>query len=95
VRHPAAYAQRLAAGASPGQAREVLTRSERKLEEIMLATRLITGCPAGALSPVGLAAARQAVADGLASQEALEDGRVVLTRTGRLLADAVIRGLTS
>ena len=51
VRHPAAYAQRLAAGVSPGQAREVLTSAERRVEEIMLATRLISGCPASALSP--------------------------------------------
>jgi putative oxygen-independent coproporphyrinogen III oxidase len=95
VRHPAAYAQRLSAGLSPGQAREVLTSAERRLEEIMLATRLISGCPASALSRAGLSAARQAVADGLASQDALDSGRVELTRTGRLLADAVIRDLTS
>jgi putative oxygen-independent coproporphyrinogen III oxidase len=95
VRHPAAYAQRLAAGVSPGQAREVLTSAERRVEDIMLATRLSSGCPATALSPVGLSAARQAVADGLASPAALDAGRVELTTTGRLLADAVIRGLTN
>jgi putative oxygen-independent coproporphyrinogen III oxidase len=95
VRHPAAYAQRLAAGASPGQAREVLTSAERRVEDIMLATRLISGCPASALSPAGRLAARQAVADGLASPDALAAGRVELTTTGRLLADAVIRGLTN
>lgn len=95
VRHPAAYAQRLAAGVSPGQAREVLTSAERRVEDIMLATRLISGYPASALSPAGLSAARQAVADGLASEDALAAGRVELTTTGRLLADAVIRGLTN
>jgi putative oxygen-independent coproporphyrinogen III oxidase len=94
VRHPAAYAQRIAAGASPGQARELLTAAERRTEEIMLATRLAAGCPASVLSASGLAAARQAAADGLASQEALRAGRVKLTAQGRLLADAVIRGLT-
>jgi len=94
VRHPAAYAQRVSTGGSPGQARELLTRAERRTEEIMLLTRLAAGCPAGALSPSGLAAARQAVADGLASEEAFEAGRVELTTQGRLLADAVIRGLT-
>ena len=36
----------------------------------------------------------QAAADGLASQEALDQGSVRLTRKGRLLADAVIRDLT-
>jgi putative oxygen-independent coproporphyrinogen III oxidase len=94
VRHPAAYAQRIAAGISPGQAREVLTCGERATERIMLATRLASGCPASALSPAGLTAARQAVEDGLASPAALDAGRVTLTRPGRLLADAVIRGLT-
>jgi putative oxygen-independent coproporphyrinogen III oxidase len=94
VRHPAAYAQRVTAGASPGHGREVLTGTERSTEQIMLATRLAAGCPASALTPVGVAAARQAVADGLASQAALEAGWVRLTRPGRLLADAVIRDLT-
>jgi putative oxygen-independent coproporphyrinogen III oxidase len=94
VRHPAAYAQRVTAGVSPGQAREMLTRAERRTEDIMLATRLAAGCPSSDLSGAGLAAARQAVADGLASEEALRAGRVALTTQGRLLADAVIRGLT-
>jgi putative oxygen-independent coproporphyrinogen III oxidase len=94
VRHPAAYAQRVSAGLSPGQARELLTTAERRTEEIMLATRLASGCPASALTASGLAAARQAVADGLASADALRGGRVELTTRGRLLADAVIRDLT-
>src|SRR5215472_8767054 len=62
VRHPAAYAQRLSAGLSPGQAREVLTDAEQATERIMLATRLASGCPVGELSPAGLAAARRAAA---------------------------------
>jgi oxygen-independent coproporphyrinogen-3 oxidase len=94
VRHPAAYAARLAGGVSPGQAREVLTAAERRTERIMLATRLATGCPLAELSDAGRAAAAAAVADGLAEPAAHAAGRVVLTRTGRLLADAVIRGLT-
>jgi coproporphyrinogen III oxidase-like Fe-S oxidoreductase len=94
VRHPAAYAGRLAAGVSPGQAREVLTGSERALERVMLATRLVTGCPLADLGPAGRAAAERAVADGLAEAEALARGRVVLTLSGRLLADAVIRDLS-
>ena len=94
VRHPAAYARRLAAGASPAQAREVLSGAERRTEDIMLRSRLAAGCPAGGLSPAGRAAAAAAVADGLARGADLDAGRVVLTRRGRLLADAVIRGLT-
>ncbi len=95
VRHPAAYAQRITAGVSPGQAREILTDPERATERVMLETRLAAGSPLSDLSPDGLAAAAQAVDDGLARREAFDNGRVQLTQRGRLLADAVIRGLTS
>jgi putative oxygen-independent coproporphyrinogen III oxidase len=94
VRHPAAYAQRISAGLSPAQAREVLTDGERATERIMLASRLAAGCPVAYLTPAGRVAARTAVDDGLASREALTQGAVMLTRRGRLLADAVIRNLT-
>ena len=94
VRHPAAYAARLAAGVSPGQAREVLTPAERRTERIMLLTRLASGCPLDELAPAGRAAAAAAVRDGLADPAAHAAGRVALTPSGRLLADAVIRGLT-
>jgi len=94
VRHPAAYAQRISAGLSPAQAREVLTDGERATERIMLATRLEAGCPVAYLTPAGRVAARTAVDDGLASRAALARGAVRLTRRGRLLADAVIRSLT-
>jgi oxygen-independent coproporphyrinogen-3 oxidase len=94
VKHPAAYAARLTAGTSPGLAREVLAGPERRLEEIMLLTRLASGCPAELLAPAGRAAAATAVADGLAEEGAYTAGQVVLTTRGRLLADAVIRDLT-
>ena len=94
VRHPAAYAARIGAGLSPGQAREVLTAAERRTERIMLLTRLADGCPVTELTPAGRAAAASAVGDGLADPAAHARGRVVLTPSGRLLADAVIRGLT-
>jgi oxygen-independent coproporphyrinogen-3 oxidase len=96
VRHPAAYAARIAAGASPGQAREVLGKAETELERVMLLTRLRDGCPTGALDETGRAAVPAITADGLASvtTEDRED-RLVLTRRGRLLADTVVRALTA
>jgi putative oxygen-independent coproporphyrinogen III oxidase len=94
VRHPAGYGARLAAGASPGQAREILTPAERSTERIMLQTRLAAGLPVAELDQAGMSAAAAAAADGLAEPAALAAGRVVLTRRGRLLADAVIRNLT-
>jgi putative oxygen-independent coproporphyrinogen III oxidase len=93
VRHPAAYAARLGSGRSPAQAREVLTESQRRMERILLLTRLASGCPLAELESAGRAAAALAVADGLAEEGAYAAGRVVLTRRGRLLADRVVRDL--
>ena len=92
VKHPAAYAARIAGGVSPGQAREILTGDERRLEQVLLLTRLAAGCPVSLLEEAG--PAERAVADGLADATAYRAGRVVLTPRGRLLADAVVRDLT-
>jgi oxygen-independent coproporphyrinogen-3 oxidase len=94
VKHPAAYAGRLAAGASPGQAREVLSPADRRVEDVMLRLRLAEGVPLSSLAPGGLLAAGRAVAGGLLDPAAHGDGRAVLTLRGRLLADAVTRDLT-
>ncbi|MEU4422833.1 radical SAM family heme chaperone HemW [Actinoplanes sp. NPDC024001] len=88
VKHPAAYAKRLAAGESPGHGREVLTDENRHMEDVMLRVRLREGIP---LDRVDRAGAAQAFADGLLEPEAYRAGRLVLTLRGRLLADAVIR----
>ncbi len=94
VRHPAAYGARIGAGVSPGQAREVLSGTERQLERVMLLIRLAQGCPVTELGPAGRAGAAAVVADGLADRAAYARGRIVLTRRGRLLADTVARALT-
>jgi oxygen-independent coproporphyrinogen-3 oxidase len=94
VRHPTAYAQRLAAGHSPAAARERLTPAERRMEEIMLRARLAEGLPLTLLTPAALAAAQRSRDSGLIEPGAHAAGRLVLTREGRLLADAVIRDLT-
>jgi oxygen-independent coproporphyrinogen-3 oxidase len=91
VKHPRTYAERLAAGESPEQDREVLTDDDRRLERIMLGVRLAEGLPVTALSEPERAAAE--VQSGLIDADALDGGRVVLTDRGRLLADAVIRRL--
>ena len=92
VRHPAAYGTRIGAGASPGQAREILTGTETHLERVMLLIRLAGGCPVSVLGPGGRAAVPGIVADRLATLS--DDDRLVLTRRGRLLADTVVRALT-
>jgi len=94
VKHPAAYAERIAAGHSPALAREVLDDEAQRLERILLGVRIDAGHPLSDLRPGGLAAAGRAVESGLLTPACYQDGRAVLTLRGRLLADAVVRDLT-
>jgi len=95
VKHPAAYAQRLALGESPAAGRETPDADARALERVLLETRIREGM---AISELPSVAARTAiaglVADGLVDGSAAIRGRIVLTLRGRLLADAVVRSLT-
>ncbi len=90
VRHPTAYAGRLADRASPAYAREVLTPGQQRAERVLLGIRRREGHPLADLDP---AAVRHAVDDGLLDRGAHANGRAALTLRGRLLADAVVRDL--
>ncbi len=92
VKHPAAYADRLAAGHLPVLGSELLSAEDRHLEELMLTVRLRSGVPTALLGPAERAAAEQTVADGLMVQRG---ERLVLTDRGRLLADAVVRTIAA
>ncbi|WP_010524585.1 radical SAM family heme chaperone HemW [Nesterenkonia sp. F] len=105
VKHPAAYAQRLAAGISPGHGREVLDDEAVALEHLMLRLRIAEGLDLAehaaldAAEPVTAETTSRLVAEGLVEEEPLVPdevhpaGRLVLTLQGRLLADAVTRRL--
>jgi putative oxygen-independent coproporphyrinogen III oxidase len=93
AKHPAAYARRIALGASPAQAREIVCEEDRRVERVLLGVRLADGHPLDDLHEAGRLSAKKAVADGLLDRDAHDAGRAVLTRCGRLLADAVIRDL--
>jgi putative oxygen-independent coproporphyrinogen III oxidase len=90
VKHPAAYADRLAAATSPAAAREVLDAETRRVERVLLEIRLRDGLPVLALDAHGRAAVADLVARDLVE---LAAERLVLTQQGRLLADAVVRDL--
>ena len=94
VKHPTAYAARLAAGKSPAAARERLTAAEQRMEEIMLRVRLAEGLPLSLLTATALAETERMLASRLIDRAAHAAGRLVLTLPGRLLADAVVRDLT-
>jgi oxygen-independent coproporphyrinogen-3 oxidase len=95
VKHPRTYAERLAAGESPAEGREVLTADQRSMERIMLGLRLSAGITVDELDEAGRERAAVEARDGLLDGMALESGRLVLTDAGRLLADAVIRRLVA
>ncbi|AUG29765.1 MULTISPECIES: radical SAM family heme chaperone HemW [Microbacterium] len=94
VKHPAAYAQRLAADESPAAARERPDAAARRLEDVLLRSRIAEGIAVSDLTGEGRHAIAALIADGLIDGAAAVRGRVVLTRRGRLLADAVVRALT-
>ena len=94
VKHPSAYAARLASGESPAHARETLTDDQRHDERVLLGSRLVAGLPVDDLRGSGRAAVAALIAEGLIEgPAAVRDGRVVLTRRGRLLADTVVHRL--
>ncbi len=85
---PRIWSERLAAGNSPANAREVLDASTQRVEEIMLKMRLADGMP---ISKLENRVVEQIEKDGLA---VVQNGNLVLTLQGRLLADRVIDLLT-
>lgn len=93
-KHPAAYAQSLATGASPAQGSELLDPAQRRIESILLGIRLRPGIGLELLSERGRQRAGEAVTYGLLDRDAYERDRAALTMRGRLLADAVVRDLT-
>jgi oxygen-independent coproporphyrinogen-3 oxidase len=90
VKHPAEYSRRLQREQSPHAEREVLTPAERHTEDVMLRVRLRDGLPGSVLAPSESARVPELVGRGLLEAEG---DRWVLTRQGRLLADAVVRDL--
>ena len=93
VKHPAAYAARLDAGESPEHEHEVLDPATQRTETIMLGLRLRDGLSAEVLDERGRAAADEMCADGAIEPGPWAEGRLVLTRQGRLVADALVRRL--
>lgn len=94
VKHPRAYADRLARGLSPAHARELLGPDDVAVERVLLGVRLAEGLAVDLLAPEVRPRVAGLVADGLVEGTAAVRGRVVLTRRGRLLADHVVRTLT-
>ena len=93
VKHPAAYADRIAAGHSPAAGRETLDAQTRETERILLGTRIREGLAIDTLPKAARTAVARLIADGLVNATSAIHGRIELTVRGRLLADAVVRRL--
>jgi putative oxygen-independent coproporphyrinogen III oxidase len=93
VKHPAAYADRIAAGQSPAAGRETLDDETRRVERVLLAVRIREGLAVNELTAEGRTAVAGLIADELVDARAAFAGRIQLTLKGRLLADAVVRRL--
>lgn len=94
VKHPAAYAQRLAEGVSPAAARERPDERAQMLERVLLESRLAEGIALDRVLESRRDRVAGLIADGLVDGAAAVRGRIRLTLRGRLLADAVVRELT-
>jgi oxygen-independent coproporphyrinogen-3 oxidase len=95
VKHPAAYAERIAAGDSPALEREILETDQRADEVVLLGIRVRDGIGIDGLAPSARTSVAGLIADGLVDGSAALAGRLVLTDRGRLLADFVVRTLLS
>ena len=96
VKHPAAYAARLAAGRSPAAAREVLDAGARSVETVLLGSRLREGLDPALVPAEGAGQVEALRTEGLLEPDgngSAAPGRLVLTRRGRLRADLVVRRL--
>jgi oxygen-independent coproporphyrinogen-3 oxidase len=93
VKHPARYASTLSDGLSPELDREELTPDEQHTERVMLRLRLASGLPLDLLDDAARAEAGRVADQGLLDPAVLRQGRAVLTRPGRLLADRVVQDL--
>jgi oxygen-independent coproporphyrinogen-3 oxidase len=96
AKHPTSYAKPLSESISPAVGRETLDDHTRAVERVMLEIRLRKGLAVETLrqaneSPSAIIASL--IADGLIEPRAAFEGRLVLTLTGRLLADAVVKRL--
>ncbi|QNE47053.1 coproporphyrinogen III oxidase [Glaciihabitans sp. INWT7] len=93
VKHPAAYADRIGAGLSPGAGRETLDEETRRVEGVLLGTRIREGLVIAELPAGARTAVAGLIGDGLVDGASAVRGLLVLTLRGRLLADAVVRRL--
>jgi len=95
VKHPTAYKEKISSGQSPMDDQEELTLEQKSSERIMLEIRLARGIDSKTLT-----AEQISTLEGFKNQGHLLDGswasgRIVLSTSGRLIADRIVREILS
>ncbi len=93
VKHPVRYTALVDAGRSPAAGRENLDEAARFTERVMLGVRRREGLALLDLPLAARAVVPQLAGWGLVEHAPVQDGRLVLTQRGRLMADAVVKEL--
>jgi oxygen-independent coproporphyrinogen-3 oxidase len=91
VKHPNAYKERILSTGNPMAEEELLTDEAKQSESVMLRIRLREGISAEAFGADVVLRLADYVAQGYLDESGWSQGRVVLTRTGRLIADRIVR----
>jgi oxygen-independent coproporphyrinogen-3 oxidase len=91
VKHPNAYKEKMASTGNPMHEQEILDAQAIKSEATMLQIRLREGISTDGLDSTVLTNIQGYVDGGFLDPIARKGGRVVLTRTGRLIADRIVR----
>ena len=91
VKHPAAYAQKILGSGNAMADQEILTDSQKRSEEIMLQIRLASGIKRSALTLAEESSLTTYLEDDHLLSAAWEQGSVVLSSKGRLIADRIVR----
>ena len=91
LKHPTTYKQKLFAGESPILDSELLTAEQSKDEAILLGIRMRDGLAIALLQPQQLEVLAEYRHNGFVD---INEDRVLLTPTGRLIADRIVREIT-
>jgi putative oxygen-independent coproporphyrinogen III oxidase len=93
VKHPNSYRAKITANETPIQEREELSLDNQRTENLMLAIRMKAGIALKNLSEEQCVAAEKYVGSEHLDLEKWERGALVLTQSGRLIADRIVREL--
>ena len=95
VKHPTAYKERIENEIAPVQDSETLTQEQKENERIMLEIRLREGIALDSLGQAQIDRLKNYLSSDHLDATAWQDGRVVLTLTGRLIADRIVQEIIS